>query len=289
MIYNIEKKFVEKILNSSTLRRRGVVNIHRFNTNNSGDLKSAPYLYFKQLNDFPKLDIIGYLSYNFLNTIKWLKSVNQNDIVLGGGGLFDRFSFDHSISLINFLLKKGRKIVLWGVGYNNSGFYVTNKFFDQIKNFKLIGLRDYGVKNTTWVPCVSCMHQIFDKKYHEKFEIGIIEHENSKIIKDNLIQYPYILNNSLFEDIIYFIGSVNTLITNSYHAMYWGMLMKKKVIVIPNSSKMFGFKYKVPICFDIKDYKTYLKKTNVYDELLEECRTINKKFSIKVFDYLNLS
>lgn len=286
---SIKKKYVEMVLRKSELKSDGIVNMHRLNTQNSGDLLCAPYLYFKELEVNDKIDISGFLSYNIFNTNKWTKSLIENDIILGGGGFLDREYFEHSLKMLQLLMKKGRKVVPWGIGHNNPTFKVSSKFYNQIKNFKLVGIRDYGIKGTEWVPCVSCMNPIFDDTFESKIEIGIIEHEHIKINSDLPPEFPTINNNVQFKTMIEFIGGLETLITNSYHAMYWAMLMKKKVIVIPNSSKMFSFKYKVPICNEFKDYKKHLKETYVYDQLLDECRDININFSKKVFEYLSIS
>lgn len=288
ILYEIEKKYVKHKLEKSALINDGTINMHQLNTLNSGDLKCAPYHYFPQLGNFPKVDITEYINIDVRKTKKWTKSVLQNNIILGGGGLLDRSYFFHSIDMITLLLSKGRKVVPWGVGHNNPSLKVSNKFFNQIKNFKLIGIRDFDIKGVEWVPCVSCMDKIFDKEFNQKSEIGILQHERFSFDKEQIRGIPLLMNNAPFESIISFIGSLETVITNSYHAMYWAMLMKKKVIVIPNSSKMVSFKYKTPVCNDIKDYKAYLNKTYIVEGLLEECRESNLNFSMKVFEYMSI-
>ena len=84
-----------------------------------------------------------------------------------------------------------------------------------------------------------------------------------------------------------FIGNSQTIVTDSYHAMYWSMLLEKKVIVIPNSSKFFNFKYQ-PTFSTFEDFEAKLNKVQTYSGLLEECRNINHDFAQKSFDYLNL-
>lgn len=290
MLQNIVNKIVDLKLQGiqNYEGSTNTISVHRLNTGNSGDLKCAPYLYFKELQDINKVDVIGYLSKNIFNSIKWANDIKDSNIILGGGGLFDRPTFNHSIDVLIDLASKGKKVVPWGVGHNNAGMAPTKTYFEQVKGFKLIGVRDYGIKNTDWVPCVSCMNNVFDKTYEPTHEIGVIEHEHIKLNSKNNSDIPTILNNATFEEIISFIGSVEVLITNSYHAMYWGMLMKRKVIVIPNSSKMHSFKYQVPLCDDFNNYEKYLGKTQVYDGLLEECREKNIVFSEKCFDYLGL-
>lgn len=68
--------------------------------------------------------------------------------------------------------------------------------------------------------------------------------------------------------------------------MYWSMLLNKKVLVIPNSSKFFDFKYKAVVS-SFENFENDLSKAQSFSGVLEECRTINRKFAAKVFDYLN--
>ena len=78
-----------------------------------------------------------------------------------------------------------------------------------------------------------------------------------------------------------------TIVTDSYHAMYWSMLLGKKVVVVPNSSKFFDFKYH-PVYSSFQDFESQLYKTQSYSGVLAECREVNLKFADKVFDYLNI-
>ena len=94
-------------------------------------------------------------------------------------------------------------------------------------------------------------------------------------------------NTTNLEALVSFIGKSKTIVTDSYHAMYWSMLLGKKVVVIPNSSKFFDFKYP-PLITTFNDFESDLKKAQSYNGILEECREINRKFAQKVFDYLNL-
>jgi hypothetical protein len=69
--------------------------------------------------------------------------------------------------------------------------------------------------------------------------------------------------------------------------MYWGLLMGRKVLVIPTTTKFLDFKYPVPIT-QFASFKDDLSKAVKFDGLLEECRSINQDFAKKVFDYLSI-
>ena len=90
-----------------------------------------------------------------------------------------------------------------------------------------------------------------------------------------------------YDEIVSFIGKSSQIVTDSYHAMYWSMLLGKKVAVIPNSSKFYDFKYQ-PVITSFDSFESDLKKSTAYSGVLNEFRDINLKFADKVFDYLNL-
>ncbi len=291
IFYDFEKKIVRhlsKKINNFGNANKDIVNIHRFEMENSGDLMSAPYLYFEKLKNFERIDVLGYLSKNILKTISWPFRIKNKSIILGGGGLLDRATFYTTVDVLKETFQQGNKVVLWGVGHNNPNLKISNKYYNQIKSFEVVGVRDYGINGVDWVPCASCMNDLFTKKYQEERQIGVVEHESIPIEGVETCPFPVLKNKSKFEDIINFIGSSEKIITNSYHVMYWSILLKRKVIVIPNSSKMFSFKYKVPFADNINDYKFMFNQAVVYDGVLEECRIANNKFSEKVFNYLNI-
>lgn len=234
---------------------------------NAGDINSSPVQYFEFENN------IGIVNID-LKSINLLKSENYENLplIIGGGGIF----YDYQAHLIEDFCywHKGIKI-LWGAGFNYSNCNYSPNIPYYFKKFKHIGLRDY-LQNTEWVPCASCMHDIFDNKYEEKNEIGIIEHLDCDI---NL-NFPKISNSAKIEDIIFFIGSCKKIITNSYHGYYWSVLMNKEVNIIPfrNSSKFYNLKYKVPI---IKTYDKFIKSEK-FNYALKECREANINFYNKI-------
>ena len=79
------------------------------------------------------------------------------------------------------------------------------------------------------------MHPIFDKHYEIKHDIGLLF--NHKSIKNNNLKEKYkdyriSSNTTNLEQMVEFIGISETIVTNSYHAMYWAILLKRKVIAI---------------------------------------------------------
>lgn len=287
----IKKESINKILTHSSLHNKGVVNIHRTDPTNAGDFYCGPHHYFDQLRG-KSLDIFDYKSPEDKIRNNWFDKITGNSLIIGGGGLLCRQGFKLQLRLFEQLGEKGKKTVLWGVGHNakNTRHYGKISTYNiNTDKFGLVGVRDYNMKEE-WVPCVSCLHPVFDKKFDTENETGIIFHKKTlknKRILSKFKDFPSIANNAEFEDIIKFIGHTETIISNSYHAMYWAMLMEKKVVVIPNSSKFFNFKYP-PVISNFSTFKHDIGKAKSYSGILEECRQINLKFADKVFDYLDI-
>ena len=285
------KKQTAKAVLKGPIEHHGVLNVHRHDPNNVGDFYCAPHLYFPELHG-KVLDIGDMRKTSAKIRGDWAQAVRTHDLIIGGGGLLNLPHFKHQMSLFEALGSLGKKTVLWGPGHNDPGwssFKTPAQYQVDLKNFGLVGLRDYSAPGT-WVPCVSCLHPIFDQEFPVKHEFGVLMGKKSAQNKERqelLRDLPFSHNATDLNVMIQFIGSCETLVTDSYHAMYWGLLMGRKVLVIPTTTKFLDFKYPVPITrFD--SFKADLKKGVKYDGLLEECRTINQDFAQKVFDYLNI-
>jgi len=267
------------------------INIHRHDRNNVGDFYCAPHLYFKELEG-KVLDINGIRKVASKERGEWANCVSKHSLIIGGGGLLNLPHFEVQMKLFEVLAQKGKKTVLWGPGHNDtdrSKFGKKVNYNVDINNFGLAGVRDYSRKEQ-WVPCVSCLHPIFDRKFDEMHEVGILfgkKSSKNEALQKKLQQYPTTSNTTNLEEMVTFIGKSGTLVTDSYHAMYWGILMGKKTLVVPITTKFFDFKYPSQIT-SYDDFIKDLKKAHSYSGVLEECREINRTFAGKVFDYLNL-
>lgn len=248
-----------------------ILNLFRYDKNNAGDYNCSPLQYF----DFNKEIGIVNTDGESIKTIYNPEHINL-PIIIGGGGIF----YDLQANLIENLCykHKGLKIV-WGAGFNFYNLKETPNIPYYFKKINYIGMRDniYGIE---WVPCASCMSNLLDKKYDEKFEIGILEHHESPI-KTNL---PKIDNSKKIEEILYFIGSCKKIITNSYHGYYWSVLMNKEVNIMPlnNSSKFFNLKYKVPVT----NHAEVFYDSEKYNFALKECRESNIRFYNKILNFI---
>lgn len=269
----------------------GVVNLHRIDPLNVGDLFCAPHNYFKSLKN-TGIDLYGYSETDPARLENFVERIKENSIIVGGGGLLNRKSFENQLKTLEILADRGKKIVIWGAGHNSKNqrdFHKLKNYNIDIGKFGLAGTRDFSSPGE-YIPCVSCLHPALKEDYGEKNEIGLLFH-NKSLKNKNLIQrfseYPKFTNNSNIYEMIGFLGSCEHIITNSYHGMYWGMLLNKKVSVIPNSSKFFDFKYS-PNFTSFENCLEDFKKAKKYPGILEESIQLNLEFFEKVSDYLEL-
>jgi exopolysaccharide biosynthesis predicted pyruvyltransferase EpsI len=286
-----KKESIRQVLRAPEQSNNGVVNVHRYDPTNIGDFYCAPHHYFDQLKG-TELDIFDYKREDDIVRRNWSQKIIDNSLIIGGGGLLNREGFYMQMDLFEQLGTKGKKTVIWGAGHNSKyrrDFGKLPSYSVDLSKFGLVGTRDYGMSDN-WVPCVSCMHPIFDKTYDVKNETGIIFHK--KTLRDQAVinkfaSFPSTSNDSDFNEVVKFIGETDTILTDSYHAMYWSLMLGKKVMVFPNSSKFYNFKY-MPVISSFDRFEQDLKKVHAYSGVMEECREINTKFAHKVFDYLNI-
>jgi hypothetical protein len=285
-----KKEVINRILKNPTQENLDIINLHRYDPTNIGDYYCGVHHYFDELKG-KHLDIFDYKRDDTTRE-NWFEKITKNSLIIGGGGLLNREGFDLQMKLFEHLGEKGKKTVLWGLGHNakeKSTYGKISKYNIDTSKFGLVGVRDYGMKEE-WVPCVSCLHPIFDEKHEVKNEIGMIFHKktlNNKSVLKKFQQFPSTANNAVFEDVVTFIGETDIILTDSYHAMYWAMMLGKKVMVFPNSSKFYNFKYQ-PVISTFANFENDLIKVKSYSGVLEECRESNMKFSEKAFDYLGV-
>jgi exopolysaccharide biosynthesis predicted pyruvyltransferase EpsI len=286
-----KKQSFKKVLNAA-IKNDGVINIHRYDINNVGDLYCAPHQYFKELKGAYS-DIFLYKRIDKESREKHYGDLTKNALIIGGGGLLNRGSFTKQMQAYEQLAAQGKKTVLWGVGHNEKNPSRYGKVFDyniNVNKFGLVGTRDYNAPGE-WLPCVSCLHELFDKSFKVEQELGIIFHKNTvkkPQITTQFKEFPTTSNTTNLKELIEFIGRSEHIVTDSYHAMYWSMLLGKKVAVVPNSSKFFDFKYQ-PVITTFNDALKDVQKARTYPGLIEECRELNRNFAKRAFEYLELA
>lgn len=254
-----------------------IIELHRKVKNNIGDLFSNPSRYF----EFPNCS-----SQELIHNTANLES---KILVVGGGGLIHK---KFQLHIQKQIAKSPAKVVLWGIGHNFGKKHVSKSgdtvyFPDWIHNCSLVGIRDYveGYEKY-YLPCASCMHPAFNKRYSVNQEVGYFLHKFKTAIKDTDNKSVMYNDSTDFDKTIKFLASHNTIITDSYHGAYWAQLLGKNVQVVGWSVKFNHFKNS-PIFLDNIN-QTPLSITNkVSYDFLSECRKLNKDFYHKFLDTIS--
>jgi hypothetical protein len=209
-----------------------IYNLFLKDTGNIGDTVCAPLLYFN-LGECKLIDVTKWREYK--------DEMKDSSVILGGGGLFHLPSADYAngrFTPIEEMLAELNNIILWGIGHNIHGVK-TIEYPEYMDKFKMIGVRDC-IPGMNWVPCASCMSELFDKQYEKVYKAVAYVHRNyhGSFEHPTPTMWP---EGASFETAIEFLGSAETILTNSYHGMYWGMLLNRNVqIVDAYSSKFYG-------------------------------------------------
>lgn len=253
---------------SRLISRAKGINFHRRNAHNIGDLKCGPAEYIDSLSEYKMIEIF--------RCRKTMRLSNQN-VIVGGGGLLANDFFSKQIS--NIVASNPKSLVCWGAGQNTHDSE-TVSYPEVLKEFDLVGVRD-DKSPYEWVPCASCLSNVFDEAYPITHDIVLYNHSDFSGLKDH--GFPELQNSETdFRKIIRFLGSGNTVITTSYHGAYWATLLGRKAVVLnPFSSKFFAFRHPPELAGD-HDWKTAINRALSYPGSLEECRQSNLAFSRKV-------
>lgn len=296
--------------------------IHRADPNNVGDLASNPLQYFLQPDQYKVVDIInlgkttiddqqpiivgggGLIANEFM--LPYMQKLGlQNDILqlrrlfeerweLGSSvnrSLHEEFMVEYRQLIKKYLDKIDRttgKKIMWGAGHNADAHRDKkgNMFIDYpdwLVEYDLVGLRDNN-SAYDWAPCASCMHPALRKNYQIKNDIIWFEHKK-QLLKDfgNEPIPRFVNSGSNIDQTIELIGSANIILTNSYHGAYWGVLMKKRVIVVgPWSSKFYTMRHSPYILEKGEDWREAVERVERHPNSLHECIDATEKFWKKV-------
>lgn len=295
---------------------------HRMDQNNVGDMASNPLQYFLPSDQYQVVDVadIGRLSYDeslpmIVGGGGLIGNAFMGDFFTDFLRSSDKAAIEHLWSnswivhnlknkeineefqkkfqsLIGETLEKINEIVgprfVWGAGHNGEGDaqFENIRWPKSFSKYKLIGIRDFHEKSRfPWVPCASCMHPALNEKYPIKNDVIWFEHKKQLIKDFGTDPIPRFINSgNNIEQTIELLGSANIILTNSYHGAYWGTLLKKRVIIVGGawSSKFKWLKHQLVICDKKEDWKEALDRSIVYDDSLEECRSITEKWWIRI-------
>jgi hypothetical protein len=245
----------------------GIMSIHCIDPGNIGDMACTPFEYFEADKPIYKM--------NFWDVdAGLLPSPSRIPVVLGGGGLF------YAPKAIERLVTSHKgPVVAWGIGRNNDnpGFRPD---YVGVDKFALFGVRDWNAGHE-WVPCASCMSPLFDRfrRTEPSHPIVVYQHHAHPLA---IGEFPVFANNAArLEDVIRFLASGETVVTNSFHGAYWGHMVGRKVLAIPLSNRFTARRFK-PMLTSIDSWAEDLRKAEAYPEALEVCRERTMEFARKV-------
>lgn len=239
--------------------------MHLRNTRNIGDRWCSPYDWFD-----------------------WPDSVEVRDIktagpsydvgIYGGGRIFGGLSKFAGVHMSPDALH-----IAWGVG-TLQGFPLSWKYTRARRLCDLVGSRDYSDQRYSKSPCVSCLAPHFDSPTNPVHD-AVFYYHAGKTLKQKIKipdTMPKLSNNcDTLEEALDFISSGKTVISNSYHGVYWALLMGRKVICIPFSKKFSAYPenphYSTP-----KRWLSELDSGVSHPLMLQKCRTEVMKFKKRV-------
>ncbi len=237
---------------------------HLRDTQNIGDRACSPFDYFEWPNAVAK---------------DMRTPSSEYDIgIFGGGKIFG------GLAEVNGVNNKHDPLhIAWGVGTRQT-FPISAKYRRARNLCALVGSRDWGDTRYDYAPCVSCMSPLFDNPPEPEHDVVFYWHGGKT--KAQKIEIPTDMPNKpnnvgTFEDSIKFIASGKTVISNSYHGVYWAMLLGRKTICIPFSKK-FGAYRAAPAYASPKNWLSKLDSGKSHPELLRISRDATLTFKTKV-------
>jgi hypothetical protein len=301
------------------MKKPRFLSVHRRDLNNVGDMASAPLQYFLKPDEYQVIDTsdlaqarydtnlpmiiggggllanhtIGEITESVLSTpdrnqlrdiadIQWsVKNPRFRDLARN---LHD--------GLQNLVARTLEKIpynhtprYIWGAGHNNSDSTTAEKikYHRYLSEYRLVGLRDWhgGASRYAWIPCASCLHPAFNKKYTVKNDVIWFEHKK-RLIKDfgNDSIPRFVNSGSNIEQTIELLASANIILTNSYHGAYWGTLLGRRVVVVePWSSKFFHMRHPPVLLTNRRmTWKAAAEQAEIYPDALDVSRYANQQF-----------
>ena len=257
------------------MRNKRIFSIQGHDKNNSGDYASNPFNYFEVPFEVERINLKEFFSM----PLKELDIFKNETLIFGGGGML---IFGKWLTYLAKIKGKG-KYITWGIGHNRHHQSQIEHYPRYLETFDLNGIRDYCTKYR-WVPCASCMSPLFEQPDTPQYDIVVYEHKDFPL---NLSQFPRLDNaGKSFEEKVEFLATGATIITNSYHGAYWGMLMGRKVLVLePFSSKFMGLHPDITLA-ERNEWPQALQQLKTFPDYLAYCREANRNFHRLVVEIL---
>jgi len=269
-VWRFRKQYPSKILNDNYTTETPTIHfLHRYITTNTGDVACGYYKYF--LSEFENHKCVVH----DVNRVD-LSIIKSTDVVIvGGGGLLNATAeWNYNI---NKAANLAGKSIIWSAGFNSNSKQRTNSSID-FKAFDLVAVRDYKYKNFRNVPCATCVLPEISKDYPVKRHIGVVAHKDvPHHLPKEIHEYEKVTNSAPLHEMIEFIGNSEIVLTNSYHAVYWSILMKKKCILFAPRSEKYDF-YKYPPVLYSGDLTADISRAVIYPNAFEDSKSLTLEY-----------
>ncbi len=245
-----------------------IINIFHSEADNVGDQMCGPaqYLWPTKFQNIP---------------LGSRPSHHVDAVVIGGGQIFSQMSealasiYDHN---------PRAKAVAWGVGLPPLGR--RNQLVTELAEcFAAFGTRNYDRREQfSFVPCASCLSPLFDRVGPATHDVVAYVHRKKRGPEELPPDIP-IMTNSMrpLREVIEFIASGDTVVTSSYHGVYWAQLLGRKVICLPYNDKFETFQHS-PTMAEPGSWLRAMGSALRTEPMLEEYRALNQAFAVRAMD-----
>lgn len=199
-------------------------------------------------------------------------------VIFGGGKIFGSLA-----SKLTTNDKMARHRIAWGVSTVQSSI-LSLRYAKSRRAMTMVGSRDYGDARYDYAPCVTCMSPLFDRSHASQHELVFYLHKTKSSEPDlSIPSGTPVLDNfcGSMEEAVSFLGSGAVVVSNSYHGVYWALLLGKKVLCLPFSKKFSHYRFS-PGYSTPNRWRQELYKAVARPEMLAVCREASRAFENKV-------
>lgn len=194
--------------------------------------------------------------------------------IYGGGKIFGGLSTYDGVRAADAKLN-----IAWGVS-TVQAFPVSLRYARAKRMCDVTGSRDFGDRGYDWVPCASCMAPAFDAPPPPDHDVVFYGH-GGMTAKQGLTppaSMPTLTNNAdTLDSALAFIASGRTVVSNSYHGVYWALLMGRRVICVPFSKKFNNYR-EAPAYATPRNWLDRLDTAVARPDMLALCRAASRSF-----------
>lgn len=198
--------------------------------------------------------------------------------IYGGGKIFGGLSSYQGVRR-----RKGATNIAWGVGTVQT-FRFSPRYRKARKLMDLVGSRDYGDNRYRYAPCPSCLAPFFDAPPAPVHEVVFYAHAGKTGgMKMTAPPGMPVLTNECddLDTALRFIASGATVVSNSYHGVYWALLMGRRTLCVPFSNKFNNYR-QAPHYAKPKDWVSELPNAIARPEMLGLVRAATDRFHQQV-------